>query len=209
MTTKPVSTRIVVLLITTLLVAFPAKAATTIFGASVFSQTNVTDATSALGFPNGSAALVGVGGELVLQYSSPLTGENIASTFLDTGVVGALNVVALSIGEVIGGVATFSGEFVLVDFGAGGTLGANLESLCAGVSGSGCSLLRFRNAASIGTPGFLLDSVSGVTNAPEPNIWAFMMLGFSGLAWRMKSSERTRKGGFKRRKRPSILKPAQ
>jgi len=98
MTTKPVSTRIVVLLITTLLVAFPAKAATTIFGASVFSQTNVTDATSALGFPNGSAALVGVGGELVLQYSSPLTGENIASTFLDTGVVGALNVVALSIG---------------------------------------------------------------------------------------------------------------
>lgn len=201
------ATRIVILLLATLLAAFPAKAATTIYGASVFSQTNVTDASSALGFSDGSAALVGAGGELVLQYANPLTGQSIASTFLDTGITGALNVVAVSIGEVVGGVASFSGEFVLVDMGSGGTLSADLTGLCSGISANGCSLLRFRNAASIGAPGFLLDSASGITNAPEPGSWALLMLGFAGIAWRVKAlksgTSATSQDG-----RPSLLRPA-
>jgi hypothetical protein len=63
-------------------------------------------------------------------------------------------------------------------------------------------LVRIQNIAAIGTPGALLDGVSGVTNAPEPTAWALMMLGFAGIGWRLKEArKRTTKSaslsGFK------------
>lgn len=184
-------TRIVIVAIAAMLGAFPAKAATTVFASSVFSSTGVTNASAALGATNGSAALISAGGELVLQYSNPLTGEGISASLLPLPGPFAFNVLAVSIGEVVGSVATFSGEFVLVDDGSGASLAANLGGLCSSVSASGCSLLKFRNVAAFGaSTGALLDSASGVSNVPEPAAWALMMLGFAGVGFRLKQVRR-------------------
>ncbi len=181
------ATRIIIVAMAAMLAAFPARAATTIYAASVYSQTNVTNANNALFTTNGSAALILSGGELVLQYGNPLTGGGIAATLLPLSPLPAANFLSVSVGEIIGGVATFSaGSFSFADMGAGGVQNMNLTALCATVSASGCSLLRIQNIAAIGTPGALLDGVSGVTNAPEPTAWALMMLGFAGIGWRLK-----------------------
>ncbi|MEZ5922115.1 MAG: PEP-CTERM sorting domain-containing protein [Parvularculaceae bacterium] len=164
----------------------PASAATTVFASSVFSQNNVANATGALFAPDGAAAIIGTGGNLVLQYSQPLTGGSLAASLLPLAGSPAFNILAVSVGEVISGVATFSGEFVLVDAGAGGTLSADLTALCSSVSATGCSLLKIRNAGSFNATGAFLDGISGVSNAPEPAVWAMMLLGFIGVAWRMK-----------------------
>lgn len=180
--------RVLIIAMAAALSALPARAATTIYPVSVFSSSGVADAANALGFPNGSAALVASGGDIVLQYAFPLTGAAVSPILLP---VAGFNVLAVSIGEVISGVATFSGEFVLVDDGSGPTLSADLTAFCAGVSPTGCSLLRIRNAGSLlGSPGLRLDSVSAVTTAPEPAAWALMILGFIATAWRLKSARR-------------------
>lgn len=180
--------RIAAILAAAAVSATPAKAATSIFPISVFSSTLTTGPGDALGTPDGAGALIAPGGDIVLHYAPTLTGGGVAATLLP--IVG-FNVLAVSIGEVIGGIATFSGEFVLVDSGAGGALSANLTALCSGISPTGCSLLRVRNAGSLlGSPGVRLDSISGVTTAPEPAVWALMIVGFIGAAARLKSVRR-------------------
>lgn len=182
------ATRVIIVALAAMLAAFPARAATTVYAASVFSETNVINANNALFAANGAAALVQSGGELVLQYANPLTGSSVAMSLLPfAGPAG--NFVAISVGEIIGGIATFSaGSLAFADMGAGGVQTFDLSALCSSVSGAGCSLLRIQNLASIGTPGLQLDGVSGVSNAPEPSAWALMMLGFAAVGWRMKSA---------------------
>ena len=126
--------RVLIVLVAAALSAMPAKAATTIYAASVFSSTSTTNPGQALGLPNSNAALVQPLGDIVLQFVHPLTGASISTYLLPTA---GFNVLAVSIGEVIGGIATFSGEFVLVDTGAGGTLTADLTTHCASVSVGG------------------------------------------------------------------------
>jgi hypothetical protein len=177
--------RALIVLAAALVSAMPARAETTIYASSVFSSTATLNPTNALHAPNGSAALVQQFGDIVLQYAYPLTGVNIQASVLPTA---GFNVLVVSIGEVIGGIATFSGEFVLVDSGVGGVLSANLSSHCASVSATGCSLLRIRNAGSLlGSSGVQLDAVSGVSTAPEPAVWALMILGFIGAGLRLKA----------------------
>lgn len=181
------ATRIAIVALAAMLAAFPARAATTIFAGSVYSQTNVTNANDALFASNGNAALIGSGGELVLQYNNALTGASVAASLLPLATSPAANFLAVSVGEVIGGVATFSaGSIAVADLGAGGVHNFDLSALCSTVSATGCSLLRIQNIAAFNTPGALLDGVSGVTNAPEPAAWALMMLGFAGVGWRLK-----------------------
>ncbi len=182
------ATRIAIVALVAMLAAFPARAAVTVFPASVFSQSNVTNANNALFATNGNAATIGAGGELVLQYNLPLTGAGISATFLPQATSPAFNIIAVSIGEVIGGVATFSGEFVLGD--GSGVQTADLSALCSSVSSTGCSLLRLRNVFNFNSSGALLDGVSGVSNAPEPKAWALMLLGFAALGWKMKDARR-------------------
>lgn len=180
--------RVLIVLMAAALSAMPARAATSIFPVSVYSSSGVTNPNDALGTANASAALIAPFGDIVLQFGMPLSGGGVAATLLP---VAGFNILAVSIGEVIGGIATFSGEFVLVDAGGGGTLNANLTTACAGVSASGCSLLRVRNAGSLlGSTGIQLDAISGVTTAPEPSVWALMILGFVGTAWRLKSARK-------------------
>ncbi|MDZ7628724.1 MAG: hypothetical protein U5J99_10030 [Parvularculaceae bacterium] len=180
------ASRIAIVALVAILSAFPARAAVTVFPSSVFSQTNVTNAASALFAVNGSAATIGAGGELVLQYALPLTGAGISATFLPQSTSPAFNIIAVSIGEVIGGVATYSGEFVLGD--GVGVQNADLSALCSSVSSTGCSLLRLRNVFNFNSSGALLDGVSGVSNAPEPKAWALMLLGFAAIGWKLKDA---------------------
>lgn len=177
--------RVLIVLIAAALSAMPAKAATTIYASSVFSSSSTLNPGQALGLPNSAEGLVQPLGDIVLKYAYPLTGASISTYLLPTA---GFNVLAVSIGEVIGGIATFSGEFVMVDSGVGGTLTADLTSHCASVSAAGCSLLRIRNAGSLlGSAGVRLDAVSGVTTAPEPAVWALMIVGFIATAMRLKS----------------------
>lgn len=181
------ATRILIVAAAAMLAAFPARAATTIYAASVYSQTNVSNAGNALFANDGNSALIAAGGELVLQYAHPLTGQNVAAALGALSPLPAFNFLAISVGEIIGGVATYSaGTIPFVDMGAGGVSNFDLSALCATVSATGCSLIRVQNLAAFGTPGALLDGVSGVTNAPEPAAWALMMLGFAGVGWRLK-----------------------
>ncbi len=189
------ATRIAIVALVAMLAAFPARAAVTVFPTSVFSQSGVTNANSALFATNGSAAIIGAGGELVLRYGVPLTGAGIAATFLPQTNSPAFNIIAVSIGEVIGSVATFSGEFVLGD--GSGVATADLSALCSTVSATGCSLLKFRNVFNFNSSGALLDGVSGVSNAPEPKAWALMLLGFAAIGWKLKDARsRQRRQGF-------------
>jgi hypothetical protein len=181
--------RIAIVLAAAAISAMPARAATSIFPISVFSSSGTTNPGNALGAADGAAALVVSGGDIVLQYGLPLTGGGIAAAVLP--LAAGANILAVSIGEVIGGIATFSGEFVIVDSGVGGVLNGDLSALCSGVSPTGCSLLRVRNAGSLfGSTGVQLDAISGVTTAPEPAVWALMILGFVGTAMRLKSVRR-------------------
>lgn len=180
------ASRIAIVALVAMLSAFPARAAVTVFPTSVFSQTNVTNANSALFAVNGAAATIGAGGELVLQYALPLTGAGISATFLPQSASPAFNIIAVSIGEVIGGVATYSGEIVLGD--GAGVLNSDLSALCSSVSSTGCSLLRLRNVFNFNSAGALLDGVSGVSNAPEPKAWALMLLGFAAIGWKLKDA---------------------
>lgn len=180
------ATRIAIVALVAMLAAFPARAAVTVFPSSVFSQSGVTNANGALFSPNGTAATIGAGGELVLQYALPLTGAGLSATFLPQSASPAFNIIAVSIGEVIGGVATFSGEFLLGD--GSGVQTADLSALCSAVSAAGCSLLKLRNVFTFNSSGALLDGVSGVSNAPEPSTWALMLLGFAAVGWKLKDA---------------------
>lgn len=198
-------TRIAIVLLAAFAAAFPARAATTTYASSVYSQTGVSNASAALYQPNGVGAVISSGGSLVLNFNNPLTGISIATTLLPLGASPAFNVLAVSIGEVIGGVATFTGEFVIVDSGAGGVLSLpDFSTQCSAISATGCSLLQIRNAFSFNSAGALIDSVSGVSAAPEPAAWMMMMLAFGAIAWRLKSIRAARKGVRRPAARPAF-----
>lgn len=165
--------------------AQPAAAATTVFASSVFSVSgNVVAPGNALGAANGSSAQilrVPGGSSLVLQMSQSVTGLN---TIINGRRLTLNSNVQVAIGEIIGGVATFSVAFALPP-GLLSLHTLDLSAACASISVSGCSLLRISVNGAPGS-GFLLDGVSGVAAAPEPAAWALMLLGFGAVAWRLK-----------------------
>jgi len=165
--------------------AQPAAAATTVFATSVYGTSgSVSGATNALGAANGSVATilrVAGGSNLILQMSQASSGLN---TILTGSRRTAGSNVQIAIGEIIGGVAVFSANLAL-PAGFGPNYAMDLSALCSTVSATGCSLIRIRVAGAPGG-GFFLDGVSGVAAAPEPSIWAMMLLGFGALAWRLK-----------------------
>jgi len=185
--------RLMAIVVIAFALAMPAKAATSIFASSVFSTAGaVVNAGGAVGPANGAAAELGTGGDIVLSFATPLNGETIELNLLPFGVPGAVNIIAISIGEVIGGIATFSSEILLLDMGVGGVIGADLTTACAGLSAAGCSLIRVRNVGALfGSPGLSLDGVSAITTAPEPSAWALMILSFAAVGWRMKTMRKS------------------
>jgi hypothetical protein len=140
---------------------------------------------NALGAADGSnSAILRVAGgsNLILQMSQAASGLN---TLLAGPRLTAGTNVQIAVGEVIAGVATFSANVALPG-GFGPSYALDLSAACATVSATGCSLIRIRVSGAPGG-GFLLDGVSGVAAAPELSVWAMMLLGFAGVAWRLKS----------------------
>ncbi|MEZ5922113.1 MAG: PEP-CTERM sorting domain-containing protein [Parvularculaceae bacterium] len=166
--------------------ASSAMAATTIFPASVYGTTgNVVNAANAVGPANGLTSTItraGGGSTLTLQFSNAFSGLNTAIT----GLKSASNVpVVVSVGEIISGTAVFSATTITLPNAVGPNFLVDLSAACATISSTGCSLIRFR----VNDPGgssFNLDGVSGVAAAPEPAVWAMMLLGFLGVASRLK-----------------------
>jgi hypothetical protein len=156
----------------------PAQAATTVYATSVYQQSGgATNASAALGAPDASFATLIAPAALVLQLANPVTGLN---TVIDGILLTPGSSVRISIGEIISGTATFSAQIVV---SGAGPFSLDLSGACASVSATGCSLIRFRTT---GGSSFSLNSVSGVSNAPEPSIWAMMLAAFGLTGWRLK-----------------------
>lgn len=170
--------------------AQPAAAATTVFAGSVFgSSGSVVAPGNALGSANGSSAQilrVPGGSNLILQFSQATTG--LSTIINGQRLTGGSNV-QIAIGEIIGGIATFSVNFAL-PAGLGSLHTLDLSAACSAISVNGCSLLRISVNGAPGS-GFLLDGISGVAAAPEPAAWALMLLGFGAVAWRLKRQRAT------------------
>lgn len=176
------------------LAASPAAAATTVYATGVFSQGGtVTNAGNGLGAANGNFAqiggalsilglTIGQAGQVVYSFADALSGASLQLT-ARPGAPGVSSVL-LSIGEIFGGVATYSTETGFT--GGSGVFSFDLSAQCSAISSSGCSLLRIRTLGGLGRGPFRLDGVSGVGAAPEPAAWALMMAGFAGVGWRLK-----------------------
>ncbi len=173
-------------------VAQPAAAATTVYATTVFGTTGtVTTPGAALGPGDGASATilrVPGGSSITLQLSKPATGLNIVVA--GQRLTAASNV-QITIGEIIGGVAIFATTNFNFPGGLGSIHNFDLSAACAGVSATGCSLLRIRVTSPPGG-GFLLDGVSGVSAAPEASMWAMMLIGFGAVAWRLKKHRGSR-----------------
>ncbi len=175
--------------------AVPAAAATTVFATGVYSQGgSFANLANGFGAADGAFARIGnsiaVGpfsifgqaGQAVYSFTDALSGANLQLTGL--GGAPGTPLVFVSIGELVGGVAVFSAETSFT--GGAGLFTFDFTARCALISSTGCSLVRVRAAAGIGRGAFRLDGVSGVGAAPEPAAWALMLLGFGGVAWRLK-----------------------
>lgn len=177
---------LIAILLTLFASAQPAAAATTVFGASVYSTSgNVSGAANALGTANGSTATivrVPGGSSLVLAMGLPITG---AGTVITGARLTPTTNVQIAVGTIVGSVAVFSANFALP--AAGPNFAMDLTAACKTVSATGCSLLRVSVNGAPGS-GFSLDGILGVT--PEPSTWVLMILGFAGVAWRLKQKRR-------------------
>ncbi len=164
-----------------------ASAAVTVYPVNIFSQTGVTNAGNALGAPDGAAAVIGNGGSLVLEFNRWLVGNTARFDLVANGVFAAG---AVSIGHVVGGVATFSAEsnFNTI-FGAGIVQTFDLSTQCAAISVNGCSLVRIRTTNTFFSSGIALDGLT--SSAPEPGAWALMIVGFIAMAGRLKMLRRS------------------
>lgn len=190
--------RLVSVLISVFLAAEPAAAATTVFASGVFGQSGaVSNLGNGLGAADGSSAgiggvlnifglTIGQAGQAIYSFSAPVSGANIQ--LFSLAGPGAPRV-RVSIGEVVAGVAVYSAELAFTGGGAG-QFPLDLSTQCSTISAIGCSLLRIRTIGGLGGGSFRLDGVSGVAAAPEPSAWALMLIGFCGLAWRMKQRRR-------------------
>ncbi|MFZ5616494.1 MAG: PEP-CTERM sorting domain-containing protein [Pseudomonadota bacterium] len=186
--------RVLIGLLMLVLGTAPAAAATTVYSTGVYAQSGVvTNAAGGIGAANGSAAgiggvfnifffTIGQAGQAVYSFAQPLSGANVQLTAL--AGPGAPQV-RVSIGEIVGGVAVYSTELAFTG-GAAGLFALDLSTRCAAISSTGCSLLRIRTIGGFGGGVFNLDGVSGVAAAPEPAMWALMLMGFGAVAWRLK-----------------------
>jgi len=165
-----------------------AHALTTVYASSVYSTSgSVTNATRAVGAPNGSAArlqksLLGATPTLILFFSQALSGRELTIY----GAPPALAQVRIAIGDVVNGVATFAAQEVTLAAGQSVQM-FDMSTQCQSVVGlnAGCNLVRVSVVGLFGT--FNLDAVSG---APEPATWMMMIVAFGMAAFKLKRDRR-------------------
>lgn len=66
-------------------------------------------------------------------------------------------------------------------------------TLPSGVFSDECATIGGCNSVLVNATGANAFNVSVVSSAPEPSVWALMLIGFFGLAWRMKAARRANK----------------
>ncbi len=186
----------------------PAAAAVSQFPTSVFQSAPGSGPGNILGNTPATTTLFNRGATpLGLGFANPIQtsaiiGERI--TIDVTTVSASTTYVFVRLGRLVGGVFTNANAV-----GTTTPLGGATTNLYAPVTGTGpltllldpfeasCALIGGCNALIIGNstfsaPGssFRLSVLTGAT--PEPAAWALMVLGFGGVAWRLKAARRER-----------------
>ncbi|MEL6370669.1 MAG: PEP-CTERM sorting domain-containing protein [Pseudomonadota bacterium] len=172
----------------------PALAATASFSAPVATPSDIA------GSPDGNGVLItpGLSALLIVDPRFATAPGETVEIFAVTGGPGSANA-RLTFGQFDG--TTFSAGHSQVFNSAGGSVSLNFLFF-TGCAPLGCNAIQVESlAAFAGATGFALDAVSvggtfltaatnPVSSAPEPTTWALMILGFMGLAWRMKAGRR-------------------
>lgn len=151
---------------------------------------NVVNGGNAVGFANGASAFIPTFGWIAFQENPAFTTGNIALTFSQvTGTGTALFYYGQSNGA--GGFSALNNSLVTL------TVGTNILSptaaqsaFCAGLGGCDVFIVQ----AWGGGTTFRLDGTLGPSMLgpnPEPSAWALMILGFVGVAWRLKQKRRS------------------
>lgn len=180
-----------------------AKAAISTFPASVFQASGGTGAGNLVGNTPATARL-NRNQTIGLVYGSDITGQRLFFTV--TTVTNNTTYIWVRFGNWNGSTftsATAAGQTapngsptnnVYAQVTAAGVVtifGDAFIASCQTIGG--CNAIVFGNSTfSAGGSSFRLSSLAAAT--PEPSAWAMMMLGFAGVAWRMKVLRRRRHG---------------
>lgn len=175
-------------------VATPAFARTASFTSSQSYDDSALGAFSTAG--DSAGALLTLDNWIALLFETPFgtARSDTVSIFTLPPPVGDARL-TVSFGRIVGGLPVF------VDtrsFNAGNTLTVNnlFQRGCFALGG--CNYIFIETTRQRrGAPGAVVDyvSVNGeptevIEPTPEPAVWAMMMLGFAGVAWRMKAARR-------------------
>ncbi len=185
--------------------AGPAFARTAAFSSSTpYTPSTLTSLSSSA---DGAGALVTLDNWIALLFDQPFgvsRGDTISIFTLPPPIGDAR--LTVSFGRLVGGLPVF------VDtrsFDAGNTLTVNnlFQRGCFALGGCNYVLIETTRQRR-GAPGAVVDyvSVNGeptdiVEPTPEPAVWAMMMMGFAGVAWRMKTARRKATEDSRRLKR--------
>jgi hypothetical protein len=174
----------------------PAYARTATFTSSSGYDDTTLGAFSAAG--DGAGALLTLDNWIALLFETPFgtSRSDTVSIFTLPPPVGDARL-TVSFGRIDGGLPVF---VETKSFNAGGTLTINnlFQQGCFALGG--CNYIFIETTRQRrGAPGAVIDyvSVNGeptevVEPTPEPAVWAMMMMGFAGIAWRMKATRRAR-----------------
>ncbi len=174
--------------------ATPAFGRTATFTSSLGYDENVLGAFSTAG--DGAGALLTLDNWIALLFETPFgtARSDTVSIFTLPPPVGDARL-TVSFGRIVGGLPVF------VDtrsFNAGNTLTVNnlFQRGCFALGGCNYVFIETTRQRR-GAPGAVIDyvSVNGeptevIEPTPEPAVWAMMMMGFAGIAWRMKAARR-------------------
>ncbi|MDZ7626782.1 MAG: PEP-CTERM sorting domain-containing protein [Parvularculaceae bacterium] len=178
--------------------AAPAQARTAeFFSSSPYGPSALTALSSAT---DGAGPLVTLDNWIALLFDQPFgtSRSDSVSIFTLPPPVGDARL-TVSFGRIVGGLPVF---VETRSFNAGNTftIGNLFQQGCFALGG--CNYIFIETTRQRrGAPGAVIDyvSVNGeptevIEPTPEPAIWAMMMIGFAGIAWRMKTIRRARAG---------------
>lgn len=179
-----------------------AKAATTIYPVSVFQNLGVTQANRLVGDTPTTSARFARGDSVGLDYGADIS--HFALSIQITQLQPRTTWLTIQVGRFVSGVFTPAVIPGLLD-----PLGGATNLLFVAATGTGlitvntlafdaaCQSLGGCNSARIGNSTFsqlgARFDVSTVGATPEPQAWALMIIGFAGLAWRLKRARLSQK----------------
>ena len=167
------------------LAALPAKAATTVYtdSSNFGAWPDAVNAGDALGSPDGVSATIPNGGWIAFEVSPTFT---VVDFVLEVANLTGGNTALFYVGQTDGAgwFSALNNTSVTLSVGTNNISSAALSSYCVGLGGCDVFVVQ----AWAGTTVALDSALDAITaSAPEPSAWALMILGFIGLAWRVKA----------------------